>query len=85
MKFLLKFAVSVAWFSSMAFAAEKMDDMALKAHAIECIDSLNVFSAPQYAVQKMLNPVLGKDSLFLELDSVRVAEVDTLFKRWIDK
>ena len=85
MKFLLKFAVSVALFSSMAFAAEKMDDMALKAHAIECINSLNVFSAPQYAVQKMLNPVLGKDSLFLELDSVRVAEVDTLFKRWIDK
>ena len=85
MKFLLKFAVSVALFSTMAFAAEKMDDEALKAHAIECIDSLNVFSAPQYAVQKMLKPVLGKDSLFLELDSVRVAEVDTLFKRWVDK
>ena len=42
MKFLLKFAVSVALFSSMAFAAEKMDDMALKAHAIECINSFYV-------------------------------------------
>ena len=46
MKLLLKFAVSVALFCSMAFAAEKMDDEALRAHAIECIESLNVFSAP---------------------------------------
>lgn len=77
-------AVCVAACIQMLHAADA-DEKFLREHAIECIDSLNVFSAPQYAVQKMLKPVLDKDSLSLELDSVRVAEVDTLLKHWVDK
>ena len=77
-------AMCVAACIQMLHAADA-DEKFLREHAIECIDSLNVFSAPQYAVQRMIKPVLDKDSLSLELDSVRVAEVDTLLQHWVDK